>query len=55
MKKKKGETITGEHYLRRLDQLEKTPGLPKKKNIFHQDNAPVHKGVFAMAKLKGLK
>jgi histone-lysine N-methyltransferase SETMAR len=45
----KGRTITGEYYANLLDQLdakiqEKRPGLKKKKIIFHQDNAPAHKG-----------
>ncbi|CAK9833213.1 Histone-lysine N-methyltransferase SETMAR [Anthophora retusa] len=54
-----GKTITGEYYSNLLDQLhvkirEKRPGLAKKKIIFHQDNAPAHRGVLAMAKLKEL-
>ena len=54
----KGKTITGEYYsdlLTRLDQIicEKRPGL-KKKIIFHQDNAPAHKSVLAMGKLRDL-
>jgi len=54
----KSKTITGEYYsdlLTRLDQIicEKRPGL-KKKIIFHQDNAPAHKSVLAMGKLRDL-
>ena len=54
------ETITGEYYsdlLTQLDQKirEERPGLHKKKIIFHQDNALVHKGHLAMAKLYDLK
>jgi len=45
----KGRTINGEYYAQLLDQLggkikEKGPGLQKKKILFHQDNAPTHKG-----------
>jgi hypothetical protein len=55
----KGKTITGEYYsnlLSRLDEkiCEKRPGLQKKKIIFHQDNAPAHKSVLAMGKLRYL-
>lgn len=55
----KGQTINGEYYANLLDQLdakirEKRPGLMKKKSIFHQDSAPVHKGVVAMGKLRDL-
>jgi len=53
----KGKTITEEYYsnlLTRLDEkiCEKRPGLQKKKIIFYQDNAPAHKSVFAMGKLR---
>jgi hypothetical protein len=53
----KGKTITGEYYsnfLTRLDEkiCEKRPGLQK--IIFHQGNAPVHKSVLAMGKLRDL-
>ena len=34
--------------------LEKRPRLQKKKIIFHQDNAPAHKSVLAMGKLRDL-
>ena len=55
----KGKTITGEYYsnlLTRLDKkiCEKSPILQKKKIIFHQDNAPAHKSVLAMEKLRDL-
>ena len=55
----KGKTITGEYYsnlLTRLDEkiCEKRPGLQKKKIIFHQENAPAHKSVLAMGKLRDL-
>lgn len=55
----KGQTINGEYYANLLDQLdakirENRPGLKKKKIIFHQDNAPVHKGAVAMGKLRDL-
>jgi histone-lysine N-methyltransferase SETMAR len=55
----KGKTITGEYYsnlLNRLDEKirEKRPGLEKKKIIFHQDNAPAHKSILAMGKLRDL-
>lgn len=54
-----GKTITGEYYSCLLDQLnsnicERRPSLAKKKIIFLQDNAPAHKSVIAMAKLKDL-
>jgi len=55
----KGKTITGKYYsnlLTRLDEKirEKRPGLQKKKIIFHQDNAPAHRSVLAMGKLRNL-
>ena len=55
----KGKTITGEYYsnlLTRLDEKirEKRPSLQKKKIIFHQDNAPAHKSVLAVGKLRDL-
>ena len=54
-----GKTITGEYYfnlLTRLDKkiFEKRPGLQKKKIIIYQDNAPAHKSVLAMGKLRDL-
>jgi histone-lysine N-methyltransferase SETMAR len=53
------KTITEEYYsnfLTRLDEKihEKRPGLQKKKIIFHHDNAPAHKSVLAMEKLRDL-
>jgi histone-lysine N-methyltransferase SETMAR len=56
---KKGKTITGEYYsnlLTRLDEKnrEKRPSLQKKKIIFPQDSASVHKSVLAMGKLRDL-
>jgi histone-lysine N-methyltransferase SETMAR len=55
-----GKTITGEYYsnlLTRVDEKirEERPGLQKKGIIFHQDNAPAHKSVFAMGKLRGMQ
>jgi histone-lysine N-methyltransferase SETMAR len=54
-----GKTITREYYsnlLTRLDEKirEKRPGLQKKKITFHQDNAPSHKSVLAMGKIRDL-
>jgi histone-lysine N-methyltransferase SETMAR len=54
-----GKTIIGEYYsnlLTRLDEkiCEKRLGLQKKKIIFHQNNAPAHKSVLAMGKLRDL-
>ncbi|XP_066994420.2 histone-lysine N-methyltransferase SETMAR [Anabrus simplex] len=54
-----GQTITGQYYANLLDQLqekirETRPGLARKKVIFHQDNAPPHTSVIAMAKLHEL-
>ena len=34
--------------------MKKRPGLQKKKIIFHQDNAPAHKSVLAIGKLRDL-
>jgi len=55
----KGKTISGEYYsnlLTRLDEkiCEKRRGLQKKKIILRQDNAPTHKSVLAMGKLRDL-
>jgi len=55
----KGKTITGEYYsnlLTRLDEKihEERPGLQRGKIIFHQDNAPAHKSVLALGKLRDL-
>jgi hypothetical protein len=55
----KGKTITGEYYsslLTKLDEkiCEKSTGLQKKNIIFYQDNAPAHRSVLAMRKLRNL-
>jgi len=55
----KGKTITGEYYSNLLTTLDKKiheerPSLQKKKIIFHQDNAPTHKSVLALGKLRDL-
>jgi histone-lysine N-methyltransferase SETMAR len=55
----KGKKKTGEYYsnlLTRLDEKihEKRPGLQKKSFIFHQNNAPAHKSVLEMGKLRDL-
>jgi histone-lysine N-methyltransferase SETMAR len=56
----KGKTITGKYYsnlLTRLDEKirEKRHGLQKKKKIiFQHANAPAHKSVLAMGKLRDL-
>jgi histone-lysine N-methyltransferase SETMAR len=55
----KSKTITGKYYSNLLTRLgekicEKRPGLQKKKIIFHQDNAPTHKSVLVMGKLREL-
>ena len=56
----KGKTINSEYYCSLLDQLDekihkKRPGLQLKKITFHQDNAPVHNGVFTMTKFSKLR
>jgi len=55
----KGKTITVEYYsnlLTRLDAKirENRLGLQKKEIVFHQDNAPAHKSVLAIGKLRDL-
>ena len=55
----KDKTITEEYYSNLLTKLDekmrsKNPGLQKKNFIFHQDNAPTHKSVLAMGKLRDL-
>ena len=50
------KTINGDYYANLLQRLydkikEKQPHLAKKKVLFHQDNAPVHTSVIAMAKI----
>jgi histone-lysine N-methyltransferase SETMAR len=54
----KDKIITGEYYSNLLNRLyikirKKRSGLPKK-IIFHQNNAPAHKSVLAMGKLRDL-
>jgi len=54
----KGKIIAGKYYcnlLTRLDKIirEQRPGVQKKK-LFYQDNAPTHKSVLAIGKLKDL-
>lgn len=54
------KTITGQYYANLLDRLNeaikiKRPHLAKKKIIFHQDNAPAHTSMIAMAKLHELR
>lgn len=56
----KGKTITGVYYASLLDQLkveiaQKRPHLQKKKILFHQDNAPAHTSIVAMAKIHELR
>lgn len=56
----KGKTVSGEYYATLLQRLQqeikaKRPHLAKKKVLFHQDNAPVHTLVIAMAKIHELK
>jgi histone-lysine N-methyltransferase SETMAR len=56
---KKGKTITGEYYSNLLTTLDKKKivrknPVCKKKIIFHQDNAPAHKSVLTMEKLRDL-
>jgi histone-lysine N-methyltransferase SETMAR len=56
----KPRLITGEYYfnlLTRLDEKkihEKDPVCKRKKIIFYQDNAPAHKSILAMGKLRDL-
>ena len=57
---KNEEKINGEYYANLLQRLsdiikKKRPHLAKKKVLFHQDNAPVHTSVIAMAKINELK
>ena len=53
----KGRIITREYYSNLLTKLdkkirEKRPSLEKKKINFHHDNAPTHKSVLTMGKLR---
>src|SRR5436190_22178427 len=55
----KGKTINGEYYANLLQRLsdeikKKRAHLAKKKVLFHQDNAPVHTSVIAVAKINEL-
>jgi histone-lysine N-methyltransferase SETMAR len=55
----KGKTITAEYYSNLLTILdgkihEIRPSLQKKKIIFNQDNAPTHKSVLSIGKLRDL-
>ena len=57
---KKGKTINVEYYANLLHRFsdeikKKRPYLAIKKVLFHQDNAPVHTSVIAMAKINDLK
>ena len=50
---KKDAIVTGDYYSNLLSKLnkgrhEKNPVCRRQKNIFHQDNAPTHKGVEPM-------
>lgn len=56
---KKGQTINSDYYIALLDRLSdeikrKRPHMAKKKTLFHQDNAPIHKSMKTMAKLHDL-
>ena len=56
----KGKTINAKCYANLLQRLsdemkKKRLHLAKKKVLFHQDNAPVHTYVIAMAKINALK
>ena len=55
-----GQTNTGQYYANLIDQLqekihEKRPGLARKNDIFHQDNAHPHTSVIAMTKIHELR
>lgn len=55
----KGKTINSEYYIKLLIRLKeeialKRPGMQKKKILFHQDNAPIHKSYATMSKLDEL-
>ena len=56
----KGQTINSDYYVALLDRLEdaimkKSPEMAKKKPLFQQDNAPVHKSMKTMVKLNDLR
>jgi [histone H3]-lysine36 N-dimethyltransferase SETMAR len=55
----KGHAINSEYYIALLERSndeikKKRPHLKKKKVVFHQDNAPVHKSIKTTAKLHEL-
>ena len=54
----KGKTITREYYSNLLTRIDKKNSWEKtrfaKEIIFHQDNAPAHKSVLALGKLRDL-
>jgi hypothetical protein len=55
----KGQTINSEYYIALLERLtdeikKKRPHLKKKKVLFFQDNAPVHKTIKTTAKFHEL-
>ena len=55
----KGRIVNNEYYMALLLRLKeeiakKRPQMKKKKVLFHQDNAPFHKSIAAMAKLHKL-
>ena len=56
----KGQTINSDYYIALLDRLKdaikkKRPHMVKKKPLFQQNNAPVHKSMKRMVKLKYLR
>ena len=56
----KGQMINSDYYIALLDRLEdaikkKRPYMAKKKPLFQQDNAPVHKSIKTMVKLNDLQ
>ena len=56
----KGQTINSDYYIALLDRLKdaikkKRPHMAKKKPLFRQDNAPVHKSMKTMVKLNDLR
>ena len=56
----KGQMINSDYYIALLDRLEdaikkKRPHMAKKKPLFQQDNAPVHKSMKTMVKLNDLR
>lgn len=56
----KGQTINSDYYIALLDRLDdaikqKRPHMAKKKPLFHQDNAPIHKAMKTMVKFNDLQ